>query len=169
MNETVNTFLLTEDKFVPEMNLGEPGFTYSVCGPSTKNKERIQKFKESGDSRYIYQNGLDKACYLHDMAYGDLSIYLAEQLLIKYYVIKRYFAKNPKFDGNKMGFASMVFDKKSTSLADKSASGSGIKNENMSNQQLLKNHTNQLLENLKNERYNHLLENLKNERYNHLL
>ena len=54
-----------------EMHLGQPGFTYSVCGPITKNKERIQKFSETGDSRYIYQNKLDKACFQHDMAYGD--------------------------------------------------------------------------------------------------
>ena len=38
-----------------EMHLRQPGFTYSACGPFTKNRERIQKFKEKGDSRYIYQ------------------------------------------------------------------------------------------------------------------
>ena len=51
-----------------EIHLGQPGFTYSACGPSKKNKERIQKFKEIGDSRYIYQNELYKACFRHDMA-----------------------------------------------------------------------------------------------------
>ena len=61
MNGRVNKFLLAEDKFMPEMHLGQPGFTYSACGPFTKNKERIQKFKEAGDSRYFYQNELDKA------------------------------------------------------------------------------------------------------------
>ena len=44
---------------------------YSVCGPFTKNKERIPKFKEAGDTSYIYKNELDKACFQHDMAYGD--------------------------------------------------------------------------------------------------
>ena len=53
--------LLAEDKFMPEMHLKQPGFTYSVCGPFTKNKERINIIKETGDSRYIYQNKLDKA------------------------------------------------------------------------------------------------------------
>ena len=53
------------------MYLRQPGFTYSAYGPFTKNKERIQKFKETGDSRYIYQNELDKACFQHDRAYGD--------------------------------------------------------------------------------------------------
>ena len=67
---------------MPEMHLRQPGFTYSTCGPFTRNKERIQKFKETGDSRYIYQNKLDKACFQHGMAYGDLQInlLLVEQL-----------------------------------------------------------------------------------------
>ena len=54
-----------------EMHLGKPGFTYSPCGPFTKNKERIQELEKTGDSRYIYQNELDKACFRRDMAYGD--------------------------------------------------------------------------------------------------
>ena len=53
MNEIVNKFLLAGDKCIPEMYLGQPGFTYSACRPFTKNKERIQKFKESGDSQYL--------------------------------------------------------------------------------------------------------------------
>ena len=69
MNEIVNKFLLVGDKFMPEMHLRQPGFTYSACGPFTKNKERIQKFKETGDTSYIYKNELDKACFQHDMAY----------------------------------------------------------------------------------------------------
>ena len=73
MNETVNTFLLAGDKFMPEMHLRQPGFTCSACGPFTKKKERIQKFKETGNSQYIYQNELDKGCFQHDMAYGDFA------------------------------------------------------------------------------------------------
>ena len=53
------------------MHLRQPEFIYSACGPFTKSKERIQTFKETGYSRYIYQNELDKACFQHDMAYGD--------------------------------------------------------------------------------------------------
>ena len=71
MNEIVNNCLLAGDKFMPEIHLQQPGFTYSACGPFTKNTERIQKFKETGDTSYIYKNELDKACCLHDMAYGD--------------------------------------------------------------------------------------------------
>ena len=66
MNEIVHKFLSAGDKFMPEMHLREPGFMYSACEPFTKNKERIQKFKEIGDSRYIYQNELHKACFQHD-------------------------------------------------------------------------------------------------------
>ena len=58
MNEIVNKFLLAGDKFMPEMHLKQPGFTYSACGPFTKNKERIQKFKETGDTNYIYKMNL---------------------------------------------------------------------------------------------------------------
>ena len=56
MNEIVNKFLLVGNKLISEMYLGQPGFTYSACGPFTKNKEEIQKFNETADSRYIYQN-----------------------------------------------------------------------------------------------------------------
>ena len=56
---------------MPETHLRQPGFTYSSCETFTKNKERIQKFKQTGDSRYIYRNALDKACFQHDMAYRD--------------------------------------------------------------------------------------------------
>ena len=47
MNKIVNQFLSAVDKFMPEMHLRQPRFTYSVCGPFTKNKEKIQKFKET--------------------------------------------------------------------------------------------------------------------------
>ena len=67
MNEIVNKFLLAGDKFMPELHLKQPGFTYSACGLFTKNKERVQKFKETGGTKYIYKNELDKACFQHDM------------------------------------------------------------------------------------------------------
>ena len=66
----VNKFVLPGDKFMPETHLKQPGFTYSACGPFTKNKERIQKLKETGDASYTYKNQLDKACFQHDMTYG---------------------------------------------------------------------------------------------------
>ena len=56
MSEIVNKILLAGDKFMPEMHLKQPGFTYSTCEPFPKNKERIQKFKERGNTSYICKN-----------------------------------------------------------------------------------------------------------------
>ena len=63
MNNVINKFLLAGDKFVPEMHLRQSQFTYGACGPFTKHKQRIQKFKETGDTNYLYKNELDKACF----------------------------------------------------------------------------------------------------------
>ena len=87
VNKIVNKFLLVGAKFMPEMHLRQPGFTDSACGPFTKNKERMQKLKETGDSQYIYQNNLDKACFQNDMAHGDFKhlirrIYCANHLIL---------------------------------------------------------------------------------------
>ena len=72
MNKIVSKFLLAGDKFLTEMHLRQPRFMYNACGPfTTKNKEKIQKFKETVNSRYTNQSELDKACFQHDMAYGD--------------------------------------------------------------------------------------------------
>ena len=118
MNEIVNKFLLAGNKFMPEMHLKQPGFTYSTCRPFTRNKERIQKFKETGDTNYIYKNELNKACFQHDMAYEDFKdlkrrIFSDKVLRDKAFNV----AKNPKYDGYQRGLASIVykfFDKKST-------------------------------------------------------
>ena len=124
MNETVNKFLLASDKFMPEMHLKQPGFSYSVCGPFTKNKERIQEFKETGATSYICKNELDKACFQHDMAFqlGDFKDLKKRTASDKSLRDKAFnIAKNPKYDGYQRGLASMVykfFDKKSASLID---------------------------------------------------
>ena len=100
MNEVLKKFLLAGDEFIPEIPLKKPGFTYSACGPFTKNKERIQKFKETGDTKYIYRNELDKACFQHDMAYGDfkdLARRTASDNVLRDKAFK--IAKNPKYDG----------------------------------------------------------------------
>ena len=110
MNEIVNRFLSAGDKFMPEMHLRQPGFTYSACGPLTKNKQRIQKFKETGDSRYIYRYELDKACFQHDMAYGDFKDLARRTASDKVLRNKAFnFAKNPKYNGYQRGLASMVY------------------------------------------------------------
>ena len=106
MDEIGKKFLLTGDKFMPEMYLKQPtsldksGFTYSACGSFTKNKERIQKFKETGDTDYIYKNELDKACFQHDMAYGDFKDSKRRTFSDKVLRDKACnIAKSPEYDG----------------------------------------------------------------------
>ena len=89
MNEIVNEFLLAGDKYIPEMQLRQPGFTQSACRPFTKSKEKTQKLKKSGDSQYIYQNELLKACFQHDMSYGDFKDSTKVQLLTKHLILLR--------------------------------------------------------------------------------
>ena len=122
MNDIINTFLLVEDKFMPEMHLRQPGFTYSACGPFTKKKERIQKFKQTGDSRYIYRNELDKACFQQDMAYGDFKDLKRRTAADNVLRDKTFnIAKNPKYDGYQRWLASMVYK-----FFDKKTKGSGV-------------------------------------------
>ena len=109
MNEIVNKFLFAGGKFLFKMRLRQPGFTYSACEPFTKNKERIQTFKETGDSRYIYQNELDKGCFQHDVAYGDFKDLPRRKAYDKILRDKPFTnAKNLKFDGYQRVLASMV-------------------------------------------------------------
>ena len=118
MNDIINKFLLVGDTFMPEMHLRQPGFTYSACGPFTKNKERIEKFMQSGNTDFIYKNELDKACFQHDMAYGkskDLVKRTQSDKVLRDKVFK--IASDPKYDGYQRGLASMAykfFDKKSS-------------------------------------------------------
>ena len=130
MNNIINKFLLAGDKFMPEMHLRQPQFTCSACGPFTKHKQRIQKFKETGDTNYIYKNELDKACFAHDAAYSDSKDLTKRTVADKILRDKAFnIAKDLKYDGYQRGLASMVykfFDKKSALLADKSTEGSGV-------------------------------------------
>ena len=122
MNNITNNFLLAGDKFMPEMHLRHPQFIYSACGPFTRHRERIKKFKQTGDTRYIYRNDLDKACFQHDSAYADNKDLINRTKADKFLRDKAYnIASNPEYDGYQRGLASMVckfFDKKSV--------GSGI-------------------------------------------
>ena len=95
---------------MPEMHLKQPGFTYSACGPFNKNKEKIQKFKETGDTSYIYKNELDEACFQHGMAYGNFKDLSRRSASDKVSRDKAFnVAKNPKYDGYQTGLASMVY------------------------------------------------------------
>ena len=122
MNDIINKFLLVGDKFMPKMHLRQPGFNYSACGTFTKNEERIQKFKQTGDSRYIHKNELDKACFQHDMAYGDFKDLKRRTAADKVLGDKAFnIAKNPKYDGYQRGLPSMVYK-----FFDKKTKGSGV-------------------------------------------
>ena len=107
---------------MPEMDLRKPQFTYSACGPLTKHKQRIQKFKETGNTNYIYKSELDKACFADDAAYSD-SKYLTKRTITGKIVRDNAFniAKDPKYDGYQRGLASMVYK-----FFDKKSKGSGI-------------------------------------------
>ena len=132
MNQIFNKYLLAGDRFMPEMYLRQPGFTYSACGPFNKNKQGIQKFMQTGDTNYIYKNELDKTCFQHDMAYGkykDLERRTQSGKVLKGKAFE--IANNPKYDGYQRGLASMV-----NKIFDKKSKGNGIKNEIKENQQL---------------------------------
>ena len=123
MNDIINKFLLAGDKFMPEMHLRQPQFTYSACGPFNKHKQRIQKFKETGDTNYIYKDELGKACFAHDAAYSDSKDLIKRTVADKIFKNRAFnIAKDPKHDGYQRGLASMVyksFDKKSKGIGVK--------------------------------------------------
>ena len=92
------------------MHLKQPGFTYSACGLFTKYKERIHKFKEIGDLQCIYQNELDKACFQHDMIYGDFKDLTRRTASDEILRDKTFnIGKNPNYDGYQRSLASMLY------------------------------------------------------------
>ena len=110
---------------MPEMHLKQSGFSYNACGPFTKNKERIEKFMQTGDTNFIDKNELDKACFQPDMAYDktkDLVKRTQSDNVLKDKAFK--IASDPNYDGYQRGLASIVHK-----FFDKKSSGSGIVNE----------------------------------------
>ena len=104
MNNVINKFLLVGDKFMPEIHLRQPRFVYRACGPFTRHKERIKKFKQTGDTRYIYKNELDKACFQHDSAYADHKYLINRTEADKPLRDKAYdIASNSKYGGYQRG------------------------------------------------------------------
>ena len=124
MNNIINKFLLAGDKFMPEMHLRDPIVsTYSACGPSTKHKQRIQKFMETGNTNYIYKNELDKAFFQHDMTYGDFKDLKRRTQSDKVLKDKAFkIAVNPRYNWYERGLASMVYKS-----FDKKSKGAGLK------------------------------------------
>ena len=107
---------------MPELHLKEPGFIYSACSPFIRNKERIEKFMQTGNTDFIHKNDLDKACFQHEMAYSkskDLikRIQLDNVLRDKAFKI----TSDPKYDRYQRGLASMVYK-----FFDKKSSGSSV-------------------------------------------
>ena len=123
---------------MPEMHLKQPGFIFGACGLFIKNKERIQIYKETGDTNYIYKNELDKTCFQHDMAYGDFKDLSRRKASGNVLRDKAFnIAKNPKYDGYQRGLASMVykfFDKKTAGNANIGANESALNNEKLHKQ-----------------------------------
>ena len=125
--------------------LRQPGFTYSAWIPFIKNKKRIKKFKETGDSRHIYQNKLDKACFQHNMEYGGFKDFNKKTFADKLLRDKAFnMAKHPKYGGYQTDLALIVYR-----FCDEKISGRGIKNENISNKELAKKLHKQLIRKLK--------------------
>ena len=113
---------MTGDKFIVEMHLRQPGFTYSACGPFSKHKEKIKKLKETGDTRFIYRNDLDKACFQHDSAYADSKDLVNRTRSDKVLRDKAFnIASYSKYGGYQRGLASMIYK-----FFDTKSMGSGI-------------------------------------------
>ena len=116
MNKIINKFLLTGDKFMPNLHLEQPGFAYSTCEPFTKHRERIQTFREKGNLKHLYRNELDKACFAHDAAYSESKDLAKRTISFKIWKDRAYeITKNHGYDGYQRALASMVykfFDKK---------------------------------------------------------
>ena len=131
MNNIINKFLLADDKFMPEMHLRQPQFVHSACGPFTRHEERIKEFKRTCDTRLLYRNALDKACFKHDVAYAKYKD--VENRLISDQKLRNSahdIASNPVYDGYQRGLASMVykfFESKVAPLDKKTMSGEGTK------------------------------------------
>ena len=122
MNNVINKFLLAGDKFMPEMHLRQPQFVYSACEPFTRHKERIKKFKQTGDTRYVYRNELDKACFQHDSTYADHKDLKNRTKSDEFLRDTAYnIASNPEYDGYQRGLVSMVYK-----FFDKKSMGNGI-------------------------------------------
>ena len=129
------------------MHLKQSGFTYNACGPFNKNKERIEKFMQTGDTNFIYKNELDKACFQHDMAYGkskDLAKRTQSDKVLRDKAFK--IASDPKYHGYQRGLASMIYK-----IFDRKSSESDVTNE--PNYQLANELHKSLLESFKKEKF----------------
>ena len=129
MNEIVNKFLLVRDKFMPEIHLKQPAFTYSAFVPFTKKQRKNWKGYADRKYKFVHKNELDKAYFQHDMTYGKRKDLVRRNQSDKVLKDKAFkIANDPKYDGYQRGLASMVYKFKKSALLNKSK-GSGIVNE----------------------------------------
>ena len=116
MNKIIKFFLLTGDKFMTKLHLKQLGVNYSACGPFTKHRERIQKFRETGNLKHFYRNELDKACFAYVAAYSDSKALAKRTMSDKIFKDRPYkIARNCIYDGYQRALASKVdkcFEKK---------------------------------------------------------
>ena len=144
----MDNFLLVGDKFMPEMHLKQPGFTYSACGPFTKNKKRIENFMQTGNTDFISRDEFDKACFQYDMAYGKSNDLVKRTQSDKVLRDKAFkIISDPKYDGYQRRLASMIY-----TFCDKKSS------EKITNSQI--NFTARLLENFRDKKFIHSLETI---------
>ena len=109
MNKIIKKFLLIVDKFMSELHLKQPGFTYSACGPFTKHRQRIQKFRETVTLKYFYRKGLNKACFPYDATYSHCKDLAKRTISDKILKDRAYeIARNCKYDGYQRPLASMI-------------------------------------------------------------
>ena len=94
-----------------KLHFKQPDFTYSACGPFTKNRERIQKFREVGNLKHIYKNELNKACFAHDAAYSNSKDLAKRPISDKVFKIIAYeTARNPGYDEYQRALLGMVYN-----------------------------------------------------------
>ena len=111
MNKIFNKFLLARDKFVPELNVRPPGFTYSASGLFTKHRVRIQKCKDKSDLKHVYKNQLDKACFAYYAEYSTSKDLAKRTISNMIWKDKAYeIATYPKYDGYQREIASIVYN-----------------------------------------------------------
>ena len=102
--------MLTGFKFIPELHLKQSGFNYSACGPFSKHCKRIQKFRETGNLKYLYRNELGKACFAHDTTYSNSKDLVKTTISDNILKDRAYeIARNRNYHGYQRALANMVY------------------------------------------------------------
>ena len=109
MKELINKCSLSGDKYIPELHLKHPGFTYSACGPFTKHRKRIQKVKDTSNLKHLYRNKLNKTQFAHDTTYSVSKVLAKRTISDKILKDGTYeIAIICKYDGYQRSLASII-------------------------------------------------------------